>query len=153
MFKKYISTFAALAIVAGGAAVLAESAGSDEAQGSAIVSNVWEGAYTDGQAARGQEVYEASCMSCHAATLRGTPGGPGIAGGRFTFNWHEESVGELLGYVRDNMPIGQAGTLSDQQYADVVAYILQVNEFPAGEAELAVDPEASGELLILRTAE
>lgn len=146
MFKKYLSVFAALATVAGGAAVLAQGAGS-------IVSNVWEGAYTDEQAARGHEVYEANCMACHAATLRGTPGGPGIAGGRFTFNWHEESVGELLGYVRKNMPIGQGGTLSDQQYADVVAYILQVNEFPAGELELDTDPADLEELLITRTAD
>lgn len=153
MFKKYLSIFAATGIIAAGAAVMAAGSDSEAGQEALSVTNVWEGAYTDEQASRGQPLYEESCMGCHAATLRGTPGGPAIAGGRFTFAWSDESLGSLLDYVQQNMPIGQVGSLTHQEYADVVAYILQVNEIPAGDVELPGDPAASEGVLITRTAE
>src|SRR5690554_3416783 len=154
MSKKYLAAIAAASLLVAGAAVFAASPGNEEVETETVAaSSVWDGVYTDEQAARGKEVYEVSCIGCHAATLRGTPGAPGIAGGRFTFNWDGRSLGELHAYIVGNMPVGQAGSLSDQQYADIVAYILQVNEFPAGEAELATDPAASNGVLITRTAE
>ncbi len=158
MIKKYFATFAVASLLLAGAAVYAAGTDTDDSAAESAApevtaSNVWEGVYTDDQAARGKEVYEVSCIGCHAATLRGTPGAPGIAGGRFTFNWDGRNLGELHAYIVHNMPVGQAGTLSDQQYADIVAYILQVNEFPAGETELATDPVASDGVLITRTAE
>lgn len=147
MIRKYITSIAAAALLVGGAAVVFADSPAAE------VSNVWEGAFTEEQAERGQQAYEVSCIGCHAATLRGTPGGPGIAGGRFTFNWNERSVGELLDYVIYNMPVGAANTLNHETYADIVAYILQVNEFPAGEVELDSDPAVSEGIVITRTAE
>jgi hypothetical protein len=39
------------------------------------------------------------------------------------------------------MPPGGAGSLSDREYLDVVAYILQFNKYPAGAQELT--PEKS----------
>lgn len=140
MNRKMLTALAAAAAVAGGAAVFADSP--------AEATTVWDGVYTEEQAERGQSAYEASCLACHGASLRGTPGAPGIAGGRFTFNWKDRSVGELHAYVRDNMPVGQAGSLSGQTYADVVAYILEVNEYPAGEAELSTDPADSEGIVI-----
>lgn len=153
MFKKYFSIVAAVGVIAAGAAVLAAGTDSEAGQEALSISNVWEGAYTEEQASRGQTAYEVSCIGCHAATLRGTPGGPAIAGGRFTFAWSDETVGGLLDYVQQNMPIGEVGSLTHQEYADVVAYILQVNEFPAGEVELPADAAASEGVLITRTAE
>ncbi|HLR45884.1 MAG TPA: cytochrome c [Deinococcales bacterium] len=140
MTKKLFAALGAAAAVTGGAAVFADSP--EDA------SSVWDGVYTEEQAQRGQEAYEASCMSCHGNTLRGTPGAPGIAGGRFTFNWKDESVGELHSYVRGNMPVGQAGSLGSETYADIIAYILEVNEYPAGDAELSKDPEDNEGILI-----
>jgi len=149
MIKKYLSAIAAAAVVVGGAIVFAASPADEQP----ATSNVWEGVFTEEQAERGQQAYEVSCIGCHAATLRGTPGGPGIAGGRFVFNWADRSVGELLDYVIHNMPIGQANTLPHETYADIVAYILQVNEFPAGEVELDSDPAVSEDIIITRSAE
>lgn len=147
--KKYIAAIAAATIVIGGAAVFADSPADSQAE----INNVWDGAYTTEQAERGQEAYEVSCVGCHAGTLRGTPGGPGIAGGRFIFNWSDRSVGELLDYVIHNMPIGAGNTLPHETYADIVAYILEVNEFPAGEVELSADPVDSEGVIITRSAE
>jgi len=104
-------------------------------------STTLDGVYTEEQATAGQAVYEANCAACHAATLRGTPGGPGIVGVRFELNWADHTVGELYSYIHANMPAGQPGTLSDQQYAEVTAYILQQNEYPSGDTELSTDAE------------
>lgn len=153
MYRKFVAVIAAASVIVAGAAVFAADPASEATDVAVNVTNVWEGVYTEEQAARGQEVYDVSCIGCHAATLRGTPGGPAIAGGRFTFNWNERSLGELHAYIVGNMPIGQAGSLTSQQYADILAYILQVNEFPAGDAELATDPAANEGILITRTAE
>ena len=40
------------------------------------------------------------------------------------------------------MPRDAPGKLSRQEVADIISYILQVNKFPAGEAELGTDDEA-----------
>lgn len=140
MTKRVLAALAAAAAITGGAAVFADSP--EDA------TSVWDGVYTEEQAERGQGAYEANCMACHGNTLRGTPGAPGIAGGRFTFNWKDRSVGELHDYVRSNMPVGQAGSLGSEMYTDIVSYILQVNEFPAGDAELSTDPADSEGIII-----
>lgn len=149
MIRKYLAAIAGVAFIIGGAAVFADSPAAEQP----AITNVWEGAFTEEQADRGQQAYEVSCVGCHAATLRGTPGGPGIAGGRFIFNWADRSVGELLDYVIHFMPIGQGNTLAHETYADIVAHILRVNEFPAGEFELSPDPEESESIIITRSAE
>jgi hypothetical protein len=34
------------------------------------------------------------------------------------------------------MPVGGAGSLTPQEYADVLAYVFELNKFPAGALEL-----------------
>lgn len=97
------------------------------------------GAYTEEQAVRGQAVYEANCQRCHAASLRGTPGGPSILGNRFKNNWVGATAADFYMFVHDNMPASQPASLQDQQYADVVAYIFKKAGYPAGDAELPID--------------
>ena len=101
---------------------------------------VWEGIYTAEQATRGQAVYTASCRACHLADLIGsaTQAAPPLAGELFIQDWLEDTVGNLFSQVR-LMPFDQPGSLSDQALLDTLAYILQYNEFPAGETELTAD--------------
>lgn len=113
-------------------------------------STTLDGVYAEEQAIAGQAVYEANCAACHAATLRGTPGGPGIVGVRFELNWADRPLGELYTYIHDFMPAGQPGTLSDEQYAQVTAYILQQNGYPAGEDDLPTDAEVLNEITIVK---
>jgi mono/diheme cytochrome c family protein len=98
--------------------------------------SVWSGVYTDAQAERGREAFEASCAACHRADLSGRGPIPALRGADFTGSRHGGSVGDLYGVIRNTMPPGRAGTLSPEAYADVVAFLLRENAFPAGEGDL-----------------
>jgi mono/diheme cytochrome c family protein len=98
--------------------------------------SVWEGVYTEEQAKRGEEMYGKECASCHGATLVGGGGAAPLTGGAFLSNWNGLTVGDLYERIRKTMPQGSLGKLTKQQDADVLAYLLSFNKFPAGKAEL-----------------
>jgi mono/diheme cytochrome c family protein len=110
---------------------------------------VWDGVYTDAQAERGRTAYQQACVGCHREDLRGDNMAPSLVGESFTFLWGDMEVGELTGKIQKQMPPERPGTLPPQTYADIVAFILQKNAFPAGTGELSADPSA---LRILITA-
>jgi cytochrome c len=98
----------------------------------ALERTVWDGVYSTEQAERGVRIYKDQCEICHAADMRGGPGARGVVGLAFQFLWQEKSLGELFEALRTKMPPGQPGTLTDQEYIDVLAAILQGNALPAG---------------------
>ena len=100
-------------------------------------SDVWQGVYTEGQAARGQTQYTAHCASCHREDLSGY--NDVLRGQRFMEKYRETSLDLLFTRTKTTMPRGAPATLSDDTYVDIVSYILKMNEFPAGERELGVD--------------
>ena len=100
----------------------------------------WDGIYAEGQAERGAGIYTANCEICHAANMRGGPGARGVVGLAFQYLWKDKTLGALFDAMRTKMPPGQPGTLTDQEYADVLAVILRGNGLPAGGAtELPAD--------------
>jgi S-disulfanyl-L-cysteine oxidoreductase SoxD len=103
--------------------------------------SVWDGVYTEAQAKRGQTLYANECASCHGTELSGGEEAPPLAGGAFMSNWSGLSVGELFERVRVSMPQGRPGSLTRQQNADILAYMLAFNQFPAGKSELQKDTE------------
>ena len=104
--------------------------------------SVWSGVYSHAQAERGREAFEASCAGCHKADLTGRGPIPALRGPQFTDDRHGGSVGELYGVIRGTMPPGRAGALTPDVYADVVAYILRENAFPAGDGDLPSHEES-----------
>jgi hypothetical protein len=54
-------------------------------------------------------------------------------------NWDGLTIGDLFDRIRTSMPADRPGSLSRQQNADVVAYILRFNQFPSGNEELPRD--------------
>ena len=62
---------------------------------------------------------------------------PGLTGGEFSSNWNDLSLGELFERMRISMPQNNPGSLSRQQYADVLAYMLSAGIFPVGTIELS----------------
>ena len=98
--------------------------------------SVWEGVYTKAQATRGQNIYAEECMRCHGENLGGGEGGPPLAGKEFLEKWNGKTAGKLFGTIRKSMPSDNPGSISARQSSDLVAYILSVNEFPAGPKEL-----------------
>ena len=98
---------------------------------------VWDGAYTDAQAARASATFDGVCSRCHTFA----PDGKGaLTGDKFWAFNSQKTVGELLTFVKTNMPNGNGGSLSVSTYNDLVALILKANGFPAGTDE--VTPEA-----------
>jgi mono/diheme cytochrome c family protein len=98
---------------------------------------VWDGVYTEQQAARGAVSFAASCARCHSAEPNAGEEGKALAGPPFWQSHRESTVDRLLDFVSKSMPNGAAaGTLSASTYADVVAFILSRNGLPAGSAEL-----------------
>jgi len=94
---------------------------------------VSEGVFAAAQAAAGRAVYTAHCAVCHGADFNPTQGVPPIQGPAFLANWRGRSVGELHIKVR-TMPPGAADSLPAGDYLAVLAYILEINGFPAGQA-------------------
>ena len=61
--------------------------------------------------------------------------------GDFTSEWNDLSINDLFERVRISMPADKPGTLERQQVADVLAFILQKNDLPTGQAELPIDAD------------
>jgi mono/diheme cytochrome c family protein len=111
---------------------------------------VWEGIYTEAQAARGQSVLTEQCVLCHGETMRGGGGVPSAVGPEFMFNWKDKSVAELFAYLKMMMPPTAPGSLSDQKYADVMALLFKMNNFPASEGnEIPANPDALPDVRIV----
>jgi mono/diheme cytochrome c family protein len=93
-----------------------------------------DGVYTAEQASRGEVAYLAKCSSCHREDLTGF-NGPPLKGDMFMDHWREFNVNVLFDVIASTMPRGQE-RLSDSEYLDIQAYLLQQNGLPAGAKEL-----------------
>ena len=98
---------------------------------------VWDGIYTQEQAARGEPLYQEWCASCHAPDLSGGDLAPGLVGGEFTWNWSGLTVGQLFERLRISMPQENPSSVTRAEKADILAFMLAANEFPAGDQDLA----------------
>jgi cytochrome c553 len=109
----------------------------------AASSSVWDGVFSAEQAERGWQAFAENCSSCHGAELQGTAEAKTLKGDRFWTDWKETTVDYLLERISKSMPFSEdgtlAGTLPEQTYADIVAYIFNSNGFPAGKSELTRD--------------
>lgn len=99
--------------------------------------SVWDGVYTEDQAKRGQALYSQHCMACHGDSLSGGEQAPPLAGGEFLSNWNGLTAGDLFERIRTSMPLNNPQSLNRDTNAVILAYILSVNRFPAGQAELS----------------
>jgi mono/diheme cytochrome c family protein len=105
---------------------------------------VWDGVYTEAQAARGAMAFGQSCAGCHALAAQGKAP---LVGQQFWKSFAQKTVGDLVEYVSANMPNGSPGSLSEPTYRDIVALMLKSNGFPAGTAELARDTIANVQIV------
>ena len=94
-----------------------------------------DGVYTAAQATRGKSIFDMRCAVCHGEMLEGAAGPP-LVGDVFLGPRNGQPVSELFDKIHATMPADAPGTLEPAQVADVVAFILQSNKFPAARAEL-----------------
>jgi mono/diheme cytochrome c family protein len=116
-------------------------AGSSSLASQQPAKSVNDGVYTTQQAARGEALYKERCASCHAPTLTGRSGPP-LVGDDFLANWNTHTLLDLANKIYRTMPRDVSDRLTPQQAADVLAYMLQVGKFRAGNAELVLDDAA-----------
>jgi S-disulfanyl-L-cysteine oxidoreductase SoxD len=130
---------------------------------SAAKRTVIDGVYTVEQAKRGRDQYRKRCVLCHldngqgqqavpeiagqSLEREGDAEAPPIAGDEFLKKWNGHTVKELFEKT-STMPVGSPGALKPQEYADLVALILEFNKFPAGSQELPAAPDQLGQITI-----
>ncbi len=107
-----------------------------------------DGIYTGAQAARGGALYQDNCSACHGGSLQGEEENPALSGRRFATHWGGLPMSALYGFINTQMPLGQPGSLGAQANIDIVAYILSVNKFPAGQTELPADAEILSAIIV-----
>src|SRR5687767_8175816 len=92
------------------------------------------GVFNREQAQRGQSVYVTMCKNCH------TPEAHTAA--TFTSKWNGKALYELYVYIRGQMPKSEPGSLTAEEYTDVLTYLLKLNRMPEGADELPPDVDA-----------
>jgi S-disulfanyl-L-cysteine oxidoreductase SoxD len=90
--------------------------------------SVNDGVYSAAQATRGQAIFEGSCTTCHDTTK--------FMGSEFLSAWAGKPLRELFEVMSTTMPEDSPGSLKPQEYADVIAYFLKLNQFPSGSSDL-----------------
>ena len=91
------------------------------------------GVYTSAQADRGMSIYDGQCASCHELSR--------FKGKDFASAWTDKPLTDLHTAVK-SMPMDNPGSLKPEEYADILAYFLSLNGYPAGQAELKGDDAA-----------
>lgn len=80
------------------------------------------GYFAAAQALDGADVFEQTCLECHDVIE--------MHGPDFLFEWEGSSVGRLYRLIRETMPDDTPGSLTNDEYLAVVAYILELNGLP-----------------------
>lgn len=96
--------------------------------------SVNDGVYTAAQADRGDKTFNATCTTCHDTER--------FTGKDFLSVWTGKSLHVLFDHVHTTMPEDNPGSLKPQQYADIIAFFLKLNEYPEGTEELPATAEA-----------
>lgn len=106
-----------------------------------VTRNAQASFYTAEQARRGRSQYTQTCSSCHGDDLSGSGQAPPLVGQTFLLHWEGRNIADLLGKIT-TMPPNSPGSLSPETYLDIAAFLLQTNDFPAGQEELKNNAEA-----------
>jgi S-disulfanyl-L-cysteine oxidoreductase SoxD len=122
-----------------------------------VPASVWGGVYTQDQAKRGEALYKQQCATCHGDMLEGNGQTeraqslkrilPPLSGDVFMGDWNRRPLSDLFDKIRRTMPRDDPGKITLEQSADILAYMLKFDGFPAGKAELPADPSSLTETL------
>ena len=103
------------------------------AQGAAAQAarSAWDGVYGDAQATRGMQHYSLYCAVCHGKALEGSGEAPPMTG-ELVRDWAGMPLSGLFEKIAVTMPLNRPGRLSPDVNADILAFLLKANDFPAG---------------------
>jgi cytochrome c len=134
-------------ILVGAVALSAADDRKESADASSV--SIFDGVFTEAQVERGKSAYEAQCATCHGYDLTSDSGAPNLVMPAFRFGWHGRTIAQKLEQIRTTMPQGFPKSMSDQEYLDVIAYILHFNKYPADARELDADQKEVLERIVI----
>jgi mono/diheme cytochrome c family protein len=111
----------------------------------------WDGVFSDSQAARGDTLYKNACARCHGATLAGTDSAAELTGRSFLGNWDGLTLDQLYDKIYTSMPPENPKSIPRGQIADILAYVLSQNKFPAGKDPLGDSADQLKEITLLKS--
>lgn len=91
------------------------------------------GVYTADQAKKGREVFTGFCAGCHTVASHSGPA--------FAARWAGHPLSEFFDYIMRLMPKSAPGTLTEDEYVWVTAYVLKLNGMPPSPRELSAEPQ------------
>jgi len=92
------------------------------------------------QVERGEELYQQHCASCHGLNLIAVDDEAiNLVGTPFKFSFGGKTIAEKWALAYGTMPPNNPGSLEQQQYLDILTYIMASNGIPTGDEELTVD--------------
>ena len=101
--------------------------------------SIRDGVYTAVQAERGAELSKDMCANCHPNDW---------FTGTFLKSWSGARLDALYELIRTTMPQDRPGALTREQYADILAYVFELNGVPPGEQELSAKKETLASIII-----
>jgi mono/diheme cytochrome c family protein len=154
-----VATIATIATIAAMQADAGESAAArSQREPPAQTISIWDGVFTQAQAQRGKIAYTGPCGRCHGYKLDGAPDDPDmlpappVAGPKFLRKWDDRTLAALFEYTRATMPENNPSYLSDQEYADVIAYMLAASGAPAGQDALRADQRSLARIVVRQSS-
>jgi cytochrome c5 len=111
--------------------------------------SVWDSVFSLVQAGRGESTYRATCSNCHGDSLAGINDAPGLTGAQFHKTWDGNALSSLFNRVSNDMPSDNPGSLTKPQVADVMAFLLKYNGYPAGRTDLPAGPDSLSQIRFL----
>jgi alcohol dehydrogenase (cytochrome c) len=83
--------------------------------------------FTEEQASAGHQSYTLACAGCHRANLAGGGDAPALGGNGFMTSFGNRSTKALYEFIAASMPAGAPGSLSEEEYTNITAYLLWAN--------------------------
>jgi mono/diheme cytochrome c family protein len=145
--KKFLSKMMVAKMMVGAAAfALAAGTSIVALKAQAPAKTVWSGVFSADQASQGKTVFDNKCAICHGAEMSGGEMAPPLAGAAFVANWSGQTLSDLFTRIHTTMPANDPGSMNNAETAQVLAYILSYNQFPAGSAPLPSDDASLGQI-------
>jgi mono/diheme cytochrome c family protein len=109
-----------------------------------------DGIYSADQAHRGEALYKKQCTACHGDALDGAGPYPPLSGDEFLSKYTGKPALNVYDMIQKLMPATAPGSLTRPQAADLLAYILSFNKFPAGKTDLPNDEDSLKKLTLAK---
>src|SRR5262245_7596244 len=93
--------------------------------------NLPSATYFPAQAEHGEAVFRKTCATCHPSTK--------FIGQEFVDTWNDRKLSDFYTLVRSTMPVNDPGSLKDDEYLGVLAYLLKANHAGTGPDSLKPD--------------